>query len=209
MDTIRYLLGTIIKLIVAILIAWFVLWLVALLFPDFKIRSILSGVSWSADWLPTPKNYGVLGKNDPNGISGKEYVPGTEYDGYANEYTHTNPALSNNHVWSGNTTVYVDRYSYIRNISLFEGSVIRPGDKIVAEAREGMFKNGSFAVVIVDTQNRAVAMANTTILDNWSAPGWRRFQVVIPPTIPEDEECLLVFASQQGERIGFPVRCGR
>lgn len=206
MDTIRYLLGSIIKITLGLLAIAFMLWLLQLVFPNFKATSAIK-TSFSGDWLPAPKQYtGLLGTPNKDGSYGTEYKPGPEYNGYANQYVYNQ--TPNNQVWSGNTTSFVERYNYIRNLSVYEGGTISYGDTFVGEAKTEMFRNGLFTIVVIDRQGRVITTTNAINTGTWSVPGWYRFQATIPNRLPSGEPCSLVFVSgQTSARVGMPVRC--
>ncbi len=85
MDTIRFLLGAVIKLVLVLLSIAFLLWLIGIFYPDLKPSKIFNWNVFSTDWLPSPKNYSPLFKARTNdGTNGNVYVPGPAYNGYAN-----------------------------------------------------------------------------------------------------------------------------
>jgi hypothetical protein len=224
MDTIRYLLGFIVKLVVGLVIASFVIWLVGLLYPNFKASNLFSMKAFTFDWLPAPKNYGgLLGtRSDTNG---KVYVPGPAYNGYSGNnayangadvewtiYTGTSSYISKSNpgdqVFTGNTTQYSEKSLYIRNISVYEGANISYGMMLFGEARETMFRNDSFTITIIDKSGRIISSMQATSAGTWAAPGWARFKATIPTRLPQGVSCALVFYSaSQPVKVGIPVRC--
>ncbi|MEZ0209275.1 MAG: hypothetical protein ACAH17_03820 [Candidatus Paceibacterota bacterium] len=225
MDTIRYLLGFIVKLVVGIVIVVFVLWLVGLLYPNFKASNLFKGGVFSFDWLPAPKNYGgLLGtRSDTNG---KVYQSGPAYNGYAqagNQYgsgadvewtiytgTSSYVVKSNpgNQVFTGNTTQYAEKSLYIRNLSVYEGGNISYGMVIFGEARQTMFKNGVFTLTVIDRSGKIIAVTQAINTGTWATPGWTRFQATIPTRLPQGAECALVFYSaNEPIKVGLAVRC--
>jgi hypothetical protein len=225
MDTIRYLLGFIVKLTVGILIAAFVIWLVGLLYPNFKASNIFSAKVFTFDWLPAPKNYGgLLGtRSDTNG---KVYQPAPAYNGYAqngNQYTsgadvewtiytgtssYVVKSNSNAQVFTGNTTQYADKSLYIRNLSVYEGENVSYGMTIFGEARQSMFRNGIFTITIIDRSGKIIAATQAINTGAWSTPGWYRFQATVPTRLPQGTECALVFYSaSESVKVGLAVRC--
>lgn len=219
MDTIRYLLGAVIKLALGLLLVALVIWLVGILYPDFKVSKVFSGNAFKKDWLPAPKNYGgLLGNKNNSGENGTVYEPGPAYNGYPN----TSAEGSANVDWvyytatgtqvvraSGNTeTTNVERSSYIRNLSVYQGATIAYGNTIVGEARDTMFKNGLFPIVVLDAQGRVIAAMDAINTGAWSTPGWVRFQTTVPVQLPRNTQCSLVFNSaNQPVRVGMQVRC--
>jgi hypothetical protein len=223
MDTIRILLGFIVKLVTGLLIGAFVIWLVGLLYPNFKASSLFDRKIFTFDWLPAPKNYGgLLGtRSDTNG---KVYEPGPAYNGYGGSGAYANGAdvewtiytgtsshvvRSNPENASGNVpAAYADKSLYLRNLSIYPGSNISYGMTIYGEARETMFRNGTFTLAIIDRSGRVFASAQAVNTGAWAAPGWVRFQAAIPTRLPAATECALVFYSaNEPIKIGIPVRC--
>lgn len=225
MDTIRFLLGKIVALAVVLLLISFVLWLVGVMYPDFKPMNILKGELFTRDWLPAPKNYGgLLGKRTNSDENGKVYVPGPAYDGYANAngyyqstgdvewviYTSTGTQIiGSRNPSSGTTTAYAQKSLYVRNLSIYNGGSISYGMTFVGEARETMFKNGIFPILVLDEKGRILATTEAINTGTWSIPGWARFQATIRNQLPKNTPCTLLFLSgnQQSVRIGMNVRC--
>lgn len=219
MDTIRYLLGAVIKLALGLLLLALVLWLVGVLYPEFKVSKIFSGDVFKRDWLPAPKNYGgLLGNKNNSGENGTVYIPGPAYNGYQN--TTTNGGANVDWVYytatgtqvvraRGNTeTTNVERSIYLRNLSIYQGATISYGLTIVGEARDTMFKNGLFPIVVLDTQGRVIAAMDAINTGAWSTPGWVRFQATVPVRLPQNTQCSLVFNSaNQPVRVGMQVKC--
>lgn len=224
MDTIRFLLGYIVRLVVILLLIAFVLWLVGLLYPQFKPSSLFRWNAFSGDWLPAPRDFSLLGSKTSDGQNGKVYVPGPAYNGYGNASYEPQEGVdfivytaSGTHVikakGSGGQVLdgsygYDNRSAYIRNLSVFQGGGITYGQRIVGEARESMFQNGRFAIYIVDTNKRLIGTAQAITTGTWSVPGWARFQATIPFRLPGDTYCSLVFQSAtQPIQISYPVQC--
>lgn len=224
MDTIRILLGFIVKIVFALLVGAFILWLVGLLYPNFKPSNLFKKNIFTFDWLPAPKNYGgLLGtRSDENG---KVYVPGPAYNGYgaagayangANVdwtiYTGTssyvvrsNPQNTNT---AGHTTAYSDRSLYLRNLSVYDGANVSYGMTIYGEARDTMFRNGIFGTTVIDRDGRVIASTQAINTGSWAAPGWTRFKLTIPTRLPNGLDCALVFYSaNEPVKVGIPVRC--
>jgi hypothetical protein len=229
MDTIRYLLGVIVKLVFGLLLAALVWWLIGLLFPNLKATTLLNSKTFSGDWLPAPKNYkGLFGNRtaNTNGMNGTVYQSGAPYNGYANQGAYGNTygngadvvwsnsttgdtgSNANNQVFTGNTTAYAEKSLYIRNLSVYEGGNIQYGMTFVGEARDTMFKDGAFPIVIIDRGGHILAVMQATNTRTWAAPGWVRFQATIPNRLPNGLDCALVFYSEnQPIKVGLAVRC--
>lgn len=232
MDVIKYLLGAIVKLAFILALTAFVLWLVGLVYPNFKITNIIRGDVFSRDWLPAPKNYGALlnKNNTTGGMNGKVYQSGPAYNGYANG-ANTNDQIdwvyyseSGTQVVSGKGTTktttsqtqtfkstqagFVDRASFLRNMSVFEGGNISYGLTIVGEARDTMFRNGIFPIAIIDSKGNLIASMDAINTGAWSTAGWARFQATVPVRLPAGAACALIFNSaNQPVRMGMSVKC--
>lgn len=233
MDTIRYLLGFIIKLALGLLLFAFVIWLIGFLYPQFKLSNLFSGNVLTSDWLPAPRNYGsLLGGRTTNGMNGNVYVPGTPYDGYKNAryesqegvdfvvYTESGTKIikargsvggtndTNNQAVANNASTYSDRSLYIRNLSVYEGGNISYGLTFAGEARGTMFKNGIFPIQVIDNRGNVLATTQAINTGTWAIPGWARFQATIPNKLPSGSQCALVFFSaNQPVKVGMAVKC--
>jgi hypothetical protein len=217
MDAIRYLLGYVFKLAIVLFIGAFALWLVNFVYPDLKVRELLSFKFLSGDWLPAPKQYGLLGKNNQKDQYGSVYVHNNQYPSFMSPndvgyvlYTATGTQIVRNDgtVFSGNTSAHTARSAYVRNLSFYDGGAISYGSTYTGEARESMFRNGTFPIVIVDNQGRVITSTHAINTGSWAAPGWIRFQFAVPVRLPQIP-CGLVFLSAQDTRIGFRMnmRC--
>lgn len=218
METIRYLLGVIVKLAVAFFFVALVLWMVGLLYPAFSIRNLLSTDVFDREWLPAPRNISLVnGANNDRNV----FVPGTSYNDYAAQpgvefvaYTSEGKKVirSSNaptaSVSNGNTGIYANRSLYVRNLSIYENGSIFYGQEISGEARDTLFRNGTFNVLIVDSNGRLIAVAPAINTGTWSIPGWNRFRMTIPTRLPANTSCSLVFQSaNQPLQVSLPVRC--
>ncbi|MEN9338113.1 MAG: hypothetical protein RIQ41_427 [Candidatus Parcubacteria bacterium] len=214
MGVIRYMLGVVIKLALALIIFSFAVWLVNLLLPQFKLMDIVSGKIFSTDWLPAPKQYGGLFGNrtaTTGGMNGKLYVHGDPYQYNPNQFQnqYISYGSSTTQLFAGNTTTYLDRSIYVRNLSLYEGGSISYGSVFVGEAQGTLFKNGLFPIYIVDSTGRVLSATQAINTGPSQTQGWFRFQVTIPSTLPANTSCLLVFVSSNDDRVQMriPVRC--
>lgn len=224
MDTIRILLGAIVKIVIALFVGAFVLWLVGLLYPSFKVSNLIKKNVFTFDWLPAPKNYrGLLGTQ--SATNGKVYQPGPAYSGYAGSGTYSNGADVEWTVYTGtdsyvvrsnpqnantisNATGYSDRSLYIRNLSIYPGASISYGMTIYGEAKDTMFRNAIFTLAIIDRSGRVIASTQAVNTGSWAAPGWTRFQVTIPTRLPTGVDCALIFYSaNEPVKVGIPVTC--
>jgi hypothetical protein len=227
MDTIRYLLGAVLKLAIILFIAALAFWIFRFFFPDIKVestsKSFYSSFAeiFSFDWLPAPKQYGGLLGNR-SGVNAQEYVPGPAYNGYANAAYNSDSNVdwvyyttSGTKVVRGGSsgtqtsTTGTSRLNYIRNLSVYEGMSITNGQIIYGEVRDIMVKNGSFPIAVADQNGHLVSSTQGFVLSTWSAPGWVRFQATIRTQLPSGIYCNLVFysANESNFRIVMPVMC--
>lgn len=90
MDLLRYLLSFLVRVTVAILFFLIVWWLFATLYPNLKLKTLLSqnvDTTESKDILPSPRTFrGLLGKPIIPTSETNVYVPGTAFNGYGNAY---------------------------------------------------------------------------------------------------------------------------
>jgi hypothetical protein len=221
METIKYLLVTILKFISFLLLIVVIWWGITFVFPSLRLKNIFS--FGDGDWLPAPGSVGtLLGKRVDPTVESNVYKPGPAYNGYANLYTGGNVYNPTNAAqWVNSTnsqsayTVsnlgtsaatpsyssleasnYALRSSYLRNLSIFQGGHIYTGLTFFGEAKNTMFENGKFPIIIVDANNFVAAVAYAEATTQWSAPGWVRFQVKINSVLPNKMACSMVF--QQG-----------
>ncbi len=229
MDTIRYLLSVVLKFALVLFLLVIMLWFVGVFYPQFKISNLFGPNTFSADWLPAPKNYsGLLGTVKKDGQYGTVYVPNAPYNGYTNTtngysngtdiqwttYTATGTqtvhgnAQVTDQIYTGNTTAYSEKSLYIRNLSVYDGSNITYGTRFVGEARDTMFKNGTFTIAVIDRSGTIVGTTQAINTGTWAAPGWARFQATLQSRLPPGADCALVFFSaQQNIKVGIAVKC--
>jgi hypothetical protein len=221
METIHFLLKHTFRIIFILILVWLMLWLLNFVFPGLKISSIFSTKIFSSDWLPAPKQYGLLGENKKGGMYGTVFQyqhnaqpSNVDFIVYTASGTQIikakgSPETSQNRVFTGTTASYSDRASYLRNLSLYEGWNISQNSTYIGEASEVMFKNGTFPIFILDNQNRIVASSQAVNTGTWATPGWARFQFTIATKLPRQTPCTLVFMSSQNTQIQIRmnVRC--
>jgi hypothetical protein len=225
MDLIKYLLKNVFKLAVILFVAAFVLWLGRIFYPGANLARYASstgiGYFFSGDWLPAPHQAGLITANPT--VHGFTYEPGPAYNGYSNSayanniaYVSANasgtqvtyPGQSGGGNGQGGSGTYSDRSLYIRNLSIYDGANIAYGQTIYGEARQEMFKNGSFTVVVIDRSGKTFASFPAINTGTWAAPGWARFQMTVSSRLPYGTECALVFFSgTQSIKVGMPVTC--
>lgn len=206
----------------------------------------IDGSVQSDGWLPSPRSsQGLLRKQKTPNQYDNLYVAGPAYDGSANAYngniggaqvdyiiyTSTgsqiisgkrNSVFNNQQqvmdaqVSATTTNGYAQKNLFIRNISIYENGHVYTGLSFVGEARETMFKDGKFPVVIADQNGRAVSVSYAEATTNWAIPGWVKFRVTINNVLPNKTRCTMVFESatrtysnQQSQpiRVAIPVLC--
>lgn len=229
MDTIKYLIGFFFKLAFAALFVALIWWLVSLLFPALSLSQVKAVFSTEEkrDILPSPRAYSGLIKSvtAPTPTTNL-YVHGKPFDGYESyggTYTYSTSTASfvsyNSRSSSSNqTTVAPSRSMYIRNLSIYENGHVYTGLSFVGEARNEMFSNGGFHVIVVDQRGVLVGTSRAVKQDNWSVPGWSRFTTRIDYVLPPGgAPCSMIFEqgrvsqysgnTAQPVRVGIPVKC--
>lgn len=235
METIQYLLNKIFKMIIILIIMWFVIWVVSILYPSFTLKNFLAiggNKPNSVDsWLPSPGSFGGLFSafknpnvnNMGNTNSSGVYTVNPTYSVNTAYYVDTNG--NNKIINTGNNSTQVvvpdlktnNQYSqkslYIRNLSIYEGGHIYTGISFTGEARSTMFQNGKFPIVIIDNTGKVASVATAEATSNWATAGWTRFQTKINTVLPNKVSCTMVFqsanntSSTQPVRVAIPILC--
>lgn len=193
-------------------------------------------------WLPAPRLQGLL-HNDATS-AGFVYSHGTAYNGYGNSYkgnqggaqvefvtyTATGTQIirygnNNGAMFSGqqggenissSNNGQVQKNTYIRNLSIYEGGHAYTGLSFTGEARNEMFQSGMFPVLIIDPAGRVVSRSYAQATSNWSTPGWVRFYVKIDAVLPNKVPCSMIFEEGRGTytyntnppvRVAIPIQC--
>ncbi len=238
METIHYLLKFLFKLAIALIILAFVWWLVTSLYPALSIKNLFHSSDTKDDqgWLPAPGSIGSLlgqARKVPS-ENDNVYTPGPAYSGYNNAYnnnyggakvdfitftTQGTQIIHGSQAASAPTpttpsggTGYENRSLYIRNLSIYQGGSIYTGISFVGEARNTMFKDGKFPIIIVDNQGRVATVAIAEATSVWAVPGWARFSAKITGVMPVKTPCTMVFQSgnigtSTPVRVALPVTC--
>lgn len=113
---------------------------------------------------------------------------------------------------------YAQKNLFIRNLSIYEKGHVYTGLSFVGEARESMFKDGKFLIIIADRTGHAVLVASAEATTNWTVPGWVKFRTKINGALPVNAPCTMVFESamhtyansnqpSQPIRVAIPVIC--
>lgn len=231
MDTIRFLLGHIVKLAFGLFLFAIVIWLIGFLYPQFSFSKLVSLDVFKRNWLPAPRNYAGLFAVKENATYGTVYVsntkyknggsyyqsqPGVDFIAYTDSGTKIikssgnpgSPTVSSPNPGAGSEGTYGDRILYVRNLSVYEGGSITHGQTFVGEARDTMFRNGIFPIHIIDGAGRLIASTQAINTGAWAVAGWSRFQAAIPVRLPANTPCSLVFQSAtQSLQISLKVVC--
>jgi hypothetical protein len=238
MDSIKFLITFFFKVAIGALFIAIVWWLVALLFPAISISQLRQLTTTEGevkkDFLPSPRAYSGLFKPvvAPSATS-NVYVHGKEFNGFnlseeemSNSssflsYTDGSKPVSATHPAP---TAAPSRSTYIRNLSIYENGPAYYGLSFFGEARNEMFRNGAFPVLVIDQRGVVIGVSRASSTGAWSVPGWSRFTVSINHTIPPGgRPCSIVFEqgriqnqnswsgqsqeASQPVRVGIPVRC--
>lgn len=218
MDALKYLIGFFFKLAFGAIFVALVWWLVALLFPALsytQVKQLVFGDE-RKDLLPSPRTYArvVASAPEPSATS-NVYVAGKAFDGYGLlSGTETGPLLS--YSTDGQGGQPVNRSLFVRNMSLYEGQKIYSGYSFFGEARDEMFSNGAFPILVAGANGNFLGVFRASSTASWSVPGWTRFEVVfnahVFPAI--SQPCTLIFqqareqySNQAPFRVGMPVTC--
>lgn len=215
MDSIRYMLGAIVKIVVVLLIVAFLMVVFRYAYPG-GIQVSFSGLAIKGDWLPAPRD---MKKEAPkpgaDGYYGTVYQHGAPFGGYQAQpqqyITYSSQGQQANGTvqpYAGGSSPSAERAYYVRNLSVYEGAPVSHGMALYGESRDSMFKNGIFQIVIADRSGKAIVSMPAINLGTWSVPGWARWKAVVPIKLPQNIDCLLVFVSGDGRAVtSFPVRC--
>lgn len=202
MDSIRYLLGKVIKLALGLFLLALVLWLVGMFIPSLSLETI-TRKTFSGDWLPAPKNY-VRTTATGTTTYGTVYQHGEAFNGYGDEVIRENRTLEST------TEAQLrgqGRSAYLRNLSVYEGGTISYGTTFVGEARDTMFKNGLFTILVVDKDNRILGTSQAINTGTWATSGWSRFQATVSHRLPAGACTLIFMSGTTQQQIRLPVTC--
>lgn len=242
MDAIRYMLGFLWRFAVGLLLLSCVLWVIGTLYPALSFRSLVgqAGLDGNGeDWLPAPGSYsGVFGNQKRSKTNGTVYKHGPAFDGYKNGgggasvsyVSYTSSGEETNYYGSAaaveakkniSASSTAEKILYIRNLSIYERGHVYTGLSFMGEARETMFVNGRFPIVIVDQSGKPVASSYAEATTDWSPAGWSRFRVLITSVLPNNIPCAMLFQQAQQPyrgysyggtppqrvQIAFPIMC--
>jgi hypothetical protein len=90
-----------------------------------------------------------------------------------------------------------NRTLYVRNLSIYEGGHIYTGLSFIGEARSTMFRQGKFPIVMVDAYGKVVGVSTAAAENDWTVPGWVRFNTKIEYVLPKNMPCTMVFEEAQ------------
>jgi hypothetical protein len=245
MENIKYLLRFLFKLAVIAFFAALVWWGVVTFNPGFRLYSLVSITTATSTgnngWLPSPRAFrGLLNKpKTPNPNENEGVIYGKVFNGYGNQsgeqfdyvtYKEAGVQMaqgkgvptSNASGQGGSTSTstqsqngYAQKSSFIRNLSIYEGGYVYTGLSFVGEARNTMFINGKFPIIVADrATGRALSISYGEATTDWAVPGWVRFQVKINGAFPNNVPCTMVFEQAQYSgsqvsptRVAIPVVC--
>jgi hypothetical protein len=233
MDVIKYLIGFFFKLAFGAIFVALVWWLVALLFPALSFSQVkqLIGGEGKQDLLPSPRKYSNMIKPAPTPYaSATPVMYGKEFNGYgvidnsspyagasfvSYSYSNGSNGGANQAQAQQPQAEQPNRSLYIRNLSIYEGGNISRGLTFIGEARNEMYKNGTFNVLVINKDGMVLGTSQVRATGAWSIPGWSRFEVTIAhPLPPNGAQCAVIFEqariqgdTQQPVRVGIPVKC--
>ena len=134
--------------------------------------------------------------------------------GNSGQNTEIGSQKQNTNINIGNT--FAQKSMYLRSLSLYEGGHIYTGLSFTGEARNLMFVNGKFPIIIAEqSTGRVLAVATAEATSNWATPGWVRFQTKVSSLNSSTaRSCLMIFeqARSQGSqiqpvRVAIPIQC--
>ncbi len=234
MDTVRHLIRYFFRLAFSILFIVIVWWLVSLLFPALtfsQMKQLVFG-DGKHDLLPSPRTFAHVIKDAPTPYdTTTPGAYGTVFNGYG-YVNNSNSAFlkgptgglvtystDNNNGQNVSTSqrqnVSQSRSLYIRNLSIYEGGNISSNLTFIGEARNTMYKDGMFPVIIINQRGDILGVSSARATGAWAVTGWSRFEVVISHRLPSGGvPCAVVFEqarafgdNQQPVRVGIPVKC--
>lgn len=136
-----------------------------------------------------------------------------QYQSNTQNQTNTQPSAA---VQQNIAPSFAQKSAYLRSLSIYEGGHVYTGLSFTGEARNALFSNGRFPVIIVEqSTGRALAISFAEATTNWSTPGWVRFQVKMN-TVSQSNAgaCLMIFeqgrpqgSQLQPIRVAIPVQC--
>ncbi len=212
METLQFLIKKIIITIPIIFLVGLIYFVFIKYSPNFSFGKVNGSLS---DLLPDPRltpeikpyvlnspdlkiNGTVVGVNQ-NRTGGASYMT-VDKNGNLVYYKLSPNTTQNNTLFNLNqgTKKYTDT-DYVRNLSIFSNGHIYTGLTFTGEAKNTMFKNGVFQVLVVDRFGRIISADNiTTSPSNWSMPGWVRFYGKLSGVLPVNTPCSIIFRPAQG-----------
>ncbi len=198
----------------------------------------------NSDWLPPPRQYGGLLSSSTTMpkeyVAGSPYVSSAPFNGYGvsdndkyiySKVSYINYTTPDGGVSSHNTqnkevikksnpatqtTTPTQKILYVRNLSLYEGGPVYTGFSFVGEAKSTMFRDGKFPIVVVDSRGSVVGISVAIARDNWTVPGWVKFETKVMYALPSNMPCTMIFEgaltteeqkTMKPVRIPFAVKC--
>jgi hypothetical protein len=181
------------------------------------------------DILPSPRKFqGLFGSSSTsratprivsaNDFSAFAFSTSTSFNTYSSPVFQTQGSQFNTNQNTQATALQdsgVSRAMLVRNLSIYEGGHVYTGLSFVGEARDTMFRDGKFLIVVVDSLGKVVG-ASYAVAQNTLAPvGWKRFETRIMYTLPNKVPCTMIFEESlsPGEqarapsRVAVPITC--
>lgn len=210
MEVIRYLISKVILLIPIILLLFVMYWIgskLAVFLPEGALSSLnpLKG-----DLLPPPRNNMPTTNPLTSGYMLDYTIPEDTHNYTTNTPAKNTPqtGAQNSVVFNANQAGFSQTELFIRNISVYRGQSIAPGFTFTGEARETMFSQGRFMLYLANKDGHIVGTGEAVAVDQWSIPGWHRFNGRII-SMNGQGECFLIFRSSSPTQpqVTIPVVC--
>ncbi|MEN9551734.1 MAG: hypothetical protein RI935_111 [Candidatus Parcubacteria bacterium] len=214
MDFLKNIIGYLSRITIVVLFAALVWWLVGLLFPMLSFSQVKQLIAFSSvnengerkPLLPSPRLYKAWLERDA------QYPP-KEYQNVAPPSWDDTIARNANIPWNSsyqsvsnvNTMVaQPNKPDYLRNLSLYSGSVVYTNMMVYGEAHTTMFVNGKFPIIVSDKQGRMLGVVTASSTASWvTSSSWSRFEARINIVLPTNTPCSLTF--QQARSVPNPV----
>lgn len=241
MESIKFLITFLFKIAIVAFFAAIAWWFVVAFFPTFSPKTVILGrpatpLGKDDGWLPSPRSFGGLFSNvkktdTQNNVYVSDpivyepsiiYTSNNTYD--SNGYltytysTNTNTQQGNKVTNTSQKKQVVNdsiKSMYVRNISIYQGGHVYQGLSFVGEARNTMFLEGKFPVILVDnTTSKIVSVSFAEAVTDWTVPGWTRFKVTIGSVAPRATPCTMLFEQARvrnsqipPQTVSVPVMC--
>lgn len=145
--------------------------------------------------------YTSSGMRTVNGSTGEEVTQGMPEAG-----THATSSVLPVQPASALTS---NRSLTVRNLSIYEGGHVYTGLSFIGEARNSMFRDGKFPILMIDQAGRVIGVSAARATTDWTVPGWTRFETKIIYALPVNTPCTMIFEEALTEverRVRQPLR---